>query len=266
MEGASHEQPRKVRDRGCRRGSGRRRGHQPDAWQRRDLWRRRCHRLPVAIADSNAIADRNAIADAGAEPTPLALFPPDGPLAAGTHTAVLEGVRVSFTIPGPGWTANYGVFIGFGANDGQPHPEDYSLALWDNAPDDVYSDPCAHTRLSPPPDHTTIGLAAAAAAIPGTDLVSGPESVEVGGRPAQHVVFTVREDLGCDPTDAYLWVYDGDRAANNWHWASALGSTHQVWTIDVDGKVIWIDSESYKGAGPEVEQAIQQVIDSITFE
>ena len=145
-------------------------------------------------------------------------------------------------------------------------PEDFALALWDSAPDDVYSDPCAHTRLSPPPSHTTAGLAAAAAAIPGTDLVSGPESVEVGGRPAQHVVFTVRDDLGCDPMDAYLWVYDGNGAANNWHWASGLGSTHQVWTIDVDGKVIWIDSESYKGAGPEIGQAIQQVIDSIQFE
>jgi hypothetical protein len=203
------------------------------------------------------------------EPTPSpteAAFPPDGPLAPGTHTAILEGVRVSFTIPGPGWTAIYGAFVGFGPADGQLRPEDYSFALWDNAPDNVYSDPCAHTRLSPPPDHTAIGLATAAAAIPGTDLVSGPESVEVGGRPAQHVVFTVRDDLGCDPLNAYLWVDDGTGAANNWHWASALGSTHQVWTIDVDGKVIWIDSESWKGAAPEVGQAIQAFIDSITFE
>jgi hypothetical protein len=180
---------------------------------------------------------------------PQAAFPPEGPLAAGTHTAVLEGVTVSFTVPGPGWEANPGGFIGKGSSGS---PEDFALALWDNAPDNVYSDPCAHTRQSPPPSHTTAGLAAAAAAIPGTDLVSGPESVEVGGRPAQHVVFTVREDLGCDPMDAYLWVYDGNVAANNWHWASGLGSTHQVWTIDVDGKVIWIDAESFKGAGPEL--------------
>jgi len=200
------------------------------------------------------------------EPTPSpteAAFPPEGPLAQGRHTAVLEGIRVSFNVPGPGWTAYPGGFIGFGEG-GQP--EDFAIALWDMAPDTVYSDPCAHTRLSPRPTHTTVGLAAAAAAIPGTDLVSGPESVEVGGRPAQHVVFTVREDLGCDPKDAYLWVYDGSGAANNWHWASGLGSTHQVWTIDVDGKVIWIDSESFKGANPEVGQAIQQVIDSIQFE
>jgi hypothetical protein len=49
-------------------------------------------------------------------------------------------------------------------------------------------------------------------------------------------------------------------------WASALGSTHHVWTIDVDGTVLFIDAEYYKGAGPEIEQALQQVIDSITFE
>jgi hypothetical protein len=195
--------------------------------------------------------------------TPVALIPPPGPLAAGTHTAVLEGIPLSFSVPGSGWTAFDGGFIGKGEG-GQPG--DFALALWASAPESVYSDPCAHTRLSPDPSHTAVGLAAAAAAIPGTDLVSGPESVEVGGRPAQHVAFIVRDDLGCDPLTARLWVDDGSGGANNWHWASGLGSTHHVWTIDVAGKVIWIDSESYKGAGPEIGQAIQQVIDSIQFE
>lgn len=202
-------------------------------------------------------------------PTPIpspteAAFPPAGPLAAGTHTAILEGIRVSFSVPGPGWEASPdGGFILKG--DGE-QPGSLAIAMWESAPENVYSDPCAHTRLNPPPSHTAVELAAAAAAIPGTDLVSGPVSVEVGGFPAQHVVFTIRDDLGCDPKDAYLWVDDGSGAANNWHWASALGSTHQVWITEVDGKIIWIDSETFEGGGTGPDLEVQQVIDSIQFE
>jgi hypothetical protein len=200
-----------------------------------------------------------------AAPSSAAIFPPEGPLAAGTHTAVLEGIPVSFTVPGPGWTTFPDHFIGKGP--GTEQPGDLAIAFWPSAPENVYSDPCAHTPLSPLPEHTAAGLAAAAAAIPGTDLVSGPSAVVVGGRPAQHVVFTIRADLGCDPKTAYLWYDDSiGGARDGWHWASALGSTHQVWIVDVDGKVIWIDSESFEGAGPEVDQAIQGVIDSISFE
>jgi hypothetical protein len=203
---------------------------------------------------------------ATATPTeaPAAAFPPEGPLAAGTHTAVLEGIPLSFAVPGSDWMAYPGFFIGKG---GAENPDDLAIAFWESAPENVYSDPCAHTPLSPVPDHTAAGLAAAAAAIPGTDLISGPSSVEIDGRPAQHVVFKIRADLGCDPKNAYLWYDDSSGGATDgWHWASALGATHQVWITEVDGKVIWIDSETFEGLGPEVDQAIQQVIDSIQFE
>jgi hypothetical protein len=42
--------------------------------------------------------------------------------------------------------------------------------------------------------------------------------------------------------------------------------TIRVWIVDVDGTRLFIEAESYKGAGPEVEQAIQQIVDSIRFE
>ncbi len=183
---------------------------------------------------------------------PAAAFPPEGPLAAGTHTAVLEGIPLSFTVPASDWMTYPGFFIGKGGGE---NPDDLAIAFWPSAPENVYADPCAHTPLSPVPDHTVADLAAAAAAIPGTDLVSGPSDVEIDGRPAQHVVFTIRADLGCDPKNAYLWYDDSSGGATGgWHWASALGATHQVWIIDVDGTIVWIDSESFEGAGPEVDQ------------
>jgi hypothetical protein len=49
-------------------------------------------------------------------------------------------------------------------------------------------------------------------------------------------------------------------------YATALGSTIRVWIVDVDGTPVWIDGETYKGAGPEPGQEIQQIIDSIQFE
>jgi hypothetical protein len=192
-------------------------------------------------------------------------FPPDGPLAIGRYgMTTMEGVRLSFAVPASGWSSHVpGNSIGkgpFGKPDGA------GINFWPSAPDNVYSDPCAHTPLNPPAGGSASSLAAAAATIPGTDRVSGPTSIQVGGRGAQHVVVKIREDLGCDPDLAYLWYDDRTGGATGgWRWASALGSTHRVWIIDVDGQLVWIDSETFKGGGPEIEQEIQQIIDSIQF-
>ena len=99
--------------------------------------------------------------------------------------------------------------------------------------------------------------------VPGTDLVSGPSDVTVGGRPAKHVVLTVREDVDCDANSFYLWYAPREDLAR---YATELGSTIRVWIIDVDGTLVWIDGETYKGAGPEPGQEIQQIIDSIHFD
>ena len=49
-------------------------------------------------------------------------------------------------------------------------------------------------------------------------------------------------------------------------YATAPGSTYRVWIVDVGGTRLFIEAESYKGAGPKVGQEIQQIVDSITFE
>jgi hypothetical protein len=194
-------------------------------------------------------------------PSPVAALPPDGPLAIGTYPGVLGGVPISFSIQTPGLSFDHGNAIGKGEY-GQS--DSLEIHFWSSSPENVYTDPCAHTPLSPPPSATAAGLAAAVAAIPGTDLITGPSSVDVGGRPAQHVAFTIREDIGCDPKEFYLW-YDESTggASGGWEWAGRLGATHRVWIIDVDGRPLWINAESFKGAGPEIEQEIQQIVDSV---
>lgn len=196
-------------------------------------------------------------------PSPTsAVFPALGPLAIGRYPAMLEGVPLSFAIPASGWTSDLGS-IQKGTYE---QPDGASINFWESAPENVYADPCAHTPLSPAPSHTAASLAGVAATIPGTTLVRGPSSVSVGGRPAQHVVFTIREDIACDPHDFYLWYDESSGGASGgWRWAGGLGETHSVWIIDVDGKVVWIDGETFKGADAKPAQQIQQIIDSIKF-
>ena len=77
-------------------------------------------------------------------------------------------------------------------------PDGAGFIFWlDEAPIGVYADPCAHVQ-GPPIGQSTADLAAAVAALPGTDLVSGPSDVTVGGHPAKHVVITFRDDVDCN--------------------------------------------------------------------
>jgi hypothetical protein len=48
-------------------------------------------------------------------------------------------------------------------------------------------------------------------------------------------------------------------------YATAVGSTIRTWIVDVNGTPVWIDAETFKGAGPAGRE-IQQIVDSIHFE
>ncbi len=218
----------------------------------------------VGVSSPSASPSASPTPSPSATPEPsTADFPPPGPVAIGTHTAVREGVPLSFSVPTSGWTSDGNEIV-----KGEiEQPGSSVIIFWPSAPENVYADPCAHTPLNPSPAASAAGLAAAVATIPGTDLVAGPSSVMVDGRPAQHVVFTIREDIDCDPKEFYVW-YDESTggASGGWRWAQALGATFRVWIVDVDGRLIWIDGITFKGAGPELDQEIQQIIDSIRFE
>ncbi len=204
---------------------------------------------------------------ASPSPSPVAAFPPKGELAVGSRQRLTGGgVPYSLSVPTSGWTSNgeWGIdkSTGVGADDA-------GFILWpDEAPIGVYADPCAHVQ-GPPIGASAARLAAAVAALPGTDLVSGPSDVTVGGYPAKLVVLTFGEDADCNADgqisgeEFYLWYAPSD---GNARYATELGATIRVWIVDVDGAIVWIDGETYKGAGPEPGQDIQQIVDSIVFE
>ena len=183
--------------------------------------------------------------------------PPAGPLAIGRHSLIVEGVPFSLEVLA-GWISNgeFGIDKDVGVT-----PEGAGFIFWTGgSPVGVFADPCAQVE-SPPAGPPAADLAAALTTIPGTDVVSGPSDVTVGGRPAKHVVLTVRDDIACEPEQFYLWYNEATG-----RYATALGSTIRVWIVDVGEARVWIDGETYKGASPEVEQELQQIVDSIQFE
>lgn len=195
-------------------------------------------------------------------PTVAADFPRIGSLAIGRHPIKLVGRQASIEFATAGWKSNGQ----WGIDRGSPSsPGSASFIFWpESAPDNVFGDPCAETLLSPPTGRSVAELAAAVAALPGINLVSGPSEVPVGGYPAQHVVFTVPNDVGCAADKFYLWE-DLDHPGSA-RYVTELGETFYVWIIDVKGTIVWIDGETYVASGPAVAQEVQQIVDSIQFE
>jgi hypothetical protein len=77
------------------------------------------------------------------------------------------------------------------------------------------------------------------------------------------VVVRVREDVGCDPGFFFTWAPPDGGA----FWLDTLpGDTIRVWIVDVNGTHFVIEAETRPNAGPEVEQEIQQFVDSIRFD
>lgn len=198
-----------------------------------------------------------------AVPTPsptTAGFAPRGGLARGRHTFTSGGLRFSVDIQTAGWISNGSYAIDWGPFLAAESAE---FIFWpDAAAVGIFADPCSATK-GPSLGTSLPDLAAAVAALPGTDVVEGPTDVTVGGYPAKRVAITIREDIACPPDKFFMWYGPG---SNNERYASALGATFHTWIVDVNGTIAWIDGETYKGSGPEQQQLLQDVVDSIQFE
>ena len=209
-------------------------------------------------------------------PTPTAtaapsqgLFPPPGPVPVGPLALVVNGHRFTMDIATNDWTGEIPA-IAEGANltkgAGHMRPDDgIWLPIW--AADGVYSDPCRAIRgpkLSP----SGSALAAAIAALPATDVVTAPKKVTIGGRDATYVAIRFHDDVGCAPGSYMMWwehtPCDGSTQPCG-RYVTAGGQTNHVWIFEIDGTHIFIEGETYKGAKPEVEQQLQQMIRSIRF-
>jgi hypothetical protein len=177
----------------------------------------------------------------------------------GRLSRMVRSVSFSFRVRTTGWES----FGRISINKSTVGPQSAeAIIFWTSYPDGDRADPCANLR-SPPVGPSTADLARAVATAPGTKLLTGPSDVTIGGQPAKHVVLTVRESVGCDPGFFYTW-HDADVGAL-WGMTGA-GDTISVWLVDVEGKRLFIEAETTKQAGADLEREIQQIVESIRFD
>jgi hypothetical protein len=222
----------------------------------------------IALAGLRFLPGFNGPGGPIATPTPTLVtsgdFPPPGDVAVGHHRVVLDGIRITIAIPSTGWTADQYNDLGYGEYQA---PEGVTFVFWKNAPDNVYADPCAHSHLDPAPAHTAAAMAEAVSKLEGTDVVTAPENVSIGGASGVHVAVKIRDDITCLPTEFRRWYDDSLRGGgDDWRNAADLGATISVWIFEVEGRLVWIDGETFAGATAATLATQQAVIDSIRFE
>jgi hypothetical protein len=179
-------------------------------------------------------------------------------LLAGENALNVDGVPFSFIVRRRGWDR----FDGISINKSTVGPQGAeAIIFWTGFPDGDHADPCIRL-LGRSAWFSTADLAAAVSAAPGTELVTGPTDVVVGGRPAIHVVVTVRDDVGCDPGFFYAW--SDVKAGPLWS-TTDVESTIRVWVVDVGHTPLVIEAETTKQAGSDLVKEVQGIVRSIRF-
>jgi hypothetical protein len=195
---------------------------------------------------------------------------PGDPAHIVTRELNVQGVSFSVDVPRSGWSRGpierlpdgsmrQGNLLISKSIEGPQGAE--AVIFWTTYPDDPAADPCS--SLVKPNGPSAAELAANVATAPGTELVTGPTGLTLGGFPAQLVVLTVRDAIpGCDPGFLYTWH------AECWGpcWMETnVGDTISVWIVDVGGKRLFIEAETTTHADARLEAEVQQIVESIRF-
>jgi hypothetical protein len=224
-------------------------------------------------ATADDIAERDAIlATIRIEPgIPAGVNVPDGvdalgSLGPGRHSVDVSGRSISFTLPPGGGTPSdwerFGNLYISNSTVGSQAAE--AMILWidlGGGPGVTRCDVVLHPVVA----SSLARDAADVASTAGTELVSGPTDLIVGGRPAKRIVLTVKDDVGCDP--GYFFAWDQPVMGAFWSGPEA-GDTMQIWIVEMNdtGRRLFIEATTHPGAGPAVEEEIRQIIDSIELE
>jgi hypothetical protein len=175
------------------------------------------------------------------------------------HSRTVGGVPFSFTVGTAGWEE----FGRISINKSIVGPQGAeAIIFWSSFPDGDDADLCTEV-LNLPEDRSAGNLATAVANAPGTELVTGPSNVTLGGRAAKHVVLTVRKRVGCEPGFFYRWE-DAEVGAL---WTQTnVGDTIRVWIVDVGGTRLFIEAETSTQADPQLEREVVEIVESIRFD
>ena len=180
-----------------------------------------------------------------------------GPLLDKRGTATVENVSFSFRVPTSGWEV-HGTYISK-STVGPQGAE--AMVYWTSIADGPLIRSCGQWWSSPV--GSLADYAVSASSMRGIELVTGPSDVTIGGRAAQRVVFTVREEVGCNPGFFYTWK-EGNPGGAFWT-ETQVDDTIRVWLVDVFGERVFIEGDTHKNAGSRLNQEIQQIVSSIRF-
>ena len=218
-------------------------------------------------------APATTVAQPTATPEPSVPMPSAGDIdpAALTHVVTVDGFSFSFRVPAPRLTIGWDTFGDLLVSKSIAGPQGAeAIVFWAGFPDGADADPCINAPIE---QWTAADVAVGIATAPGIEVVSGPTDVTVGGYPAKHVVVVVREDEGCDPGFFYNWK--AQTGGTLWV-TTELGDTIRVWIVDVGGRLLFIAGETHRDLTPgvaltdvqqaQLEQEIQQIVDSIRFD
>jgi hypothetical protein len=210
----------------------------------------------------------SAIAQASPSPRPsfATAFPipifPESLDPSARQSLTVDDVEFSFAVPSDGW-ARYDALYISKSRRGPQGAE--AMIFWAHFPDGLYATVCAESRTGWWEGMTAAELPAALPAhLPGTELVSGPTDVTVGGLPAKQVVLFAHDDTGCGPGYFYTWDGEGSRSGPLWG-DNLLGDTITVWVFEVAGEPFVIASQTHLNAGAALEAEVLAIVDSIEF-
>jgi hypothetical protein len=198
----------------------------------------------------------------------------------GRHAVTVDGVSFSFNIETTGRQ--------FDVSGWEPYPDEplgsihlsksiqgpqgaEAVIYWARYPDGAEAHPCG-SLADPTLPTSAADVASVLAAAPGTELVTAPEDVTVGGHPAKHLVVRVHSLVGCNPGFFYTWKAKVMGAL----WTETrVGDIIRVWVVDVNGVLLFIGGETTTDTSvgqisqekeATLDGEIQRIVDSIRLE
>lgn len=226
----------------------------------------------ITVVGMNLLSADGRVGGSAASPSPTlrpspsrpspGSSPDTGVLTAGRKSVSIDGVLFSLTVP-PGWESfgwDYPNYISK-STVGPQGAE--GVVFWTGYPPSGHTaEPCHYLR-SQSIEPVVADLAAAVSAVPGTDLLSEPSDMLVGGLAAKHVVIFVREDVGCDP--GFFFTYPNLYGGALWP-ETVPGDTVTVWIVDAGGTLLFIEAKTHEDADAALNLEIEQIVNSIQFE
>jgi hypothetical protein len=97
----------------------------------------------------------------------------------------------------------------------------------------------------------------------GTELVSGPGDVTIGGYAAKHVVLTIRNDVACDPGFFHRWKAVD---AGPFWLRTEVGDTIRIWLVRIGGTILYIEGDTHDYAGAHLKREVDKIVSSMAFD